>query len=83
MKSLTSCNRGCQNSGPGWQRETGGGRTSKGKGYQTREPKTSCIVSKLLDFDVKFQSYLKTNRGDEIGSKNVMSGEKLASKHLY
>ena len=34
------------------------------------EPKNSCIVSKLLNFDVKFQKYLKTNRGDEIGPKN-------------
>lgn len=37
------------------------------------EPKNSCIVSKLPNFDVKFQKYLKTNRtnrGDEIGPKN-------------
>lgn len=27
------------------------------------EPKNSCIVSKRLNFDVKFQKYLKTNRG--------------------
>lgn len=34
------------------------------------EAKNSCIVSKLPNFDVKFQKYLKTNRGDEIGPKN-------------
>lgn len=59
---------------------THGGRTSKGKRHQMPEPKSSCIVSKLPNFDVKFQKYLKTNRGDEIGPKNVMSGKKPASK---
>ena len=73
MKLLESYNRGCQNLGSRWQKETRGGRASKGKRHQMPEPKNSCIVSKLPNFDVKFQKYLKTNRtnrGDEIGPKN-------------
>ena len=70
MKLLESYNRGCQNLGSGWQKETRGGRASKGKRHQMPEPKNSCIVSKLPNFDIKFQKYLKTNRGDETGPKN-------------